>query len=359
MPILSPATAVVDTTSHARNNLDFFRFVLAAAVILSHSPQLIDGNAQREVLMQLTGNRLALGATAVNAFFVISGYLITQSWLRSASAGDYLLKRLLRIYPGYIAASLVLLLVVAPLTSGERLWWRSDWFRPLYEIAVLRYNGGSNTFPTLPYHGGNGAVWTIPYEFWCYIVLAFVLSILRHRLAILGLFALAYVGYQVKYFSGVRIEASLPLINELSEWPRFLAYYFSGACLFLYRDRVRYTRWLAILSAVLLVVCVTAGWAELALPIAGSYLLMYAAFLPMARLNQFGKHGDFSYGVYLYGWPMQQLVLLWIPGIGPWVHFVLSLIAASACAVASWHLVENPFLRRKPGSRRTTAAVAA
>jgi len=349
---------VVDTTNHARNNFDCFRFVLAASVILSHSPQLIDGNAHREILMQLTGNRLALGATAVNAFFVISGYLITQSWLRSVTAGEYLLKRVLRIYPGYVAASLFLLIVVVPLTSGERLWWRKDWIQPLYEIAVLRYNGGSNTFPTLPYHGGNGAVWTIPYEFWCYIVLAVVLGSLRHRIAVLTLFLTAYVGYEVKYLSGVPIDASLPLINELNDWPRFLTYYLSGACLFLYRGRIKYTGPYALVAAVFVIGCTAAGWSEIAMPVAGSYLLMYAAFLPVGRVNEFGKYGDFSYGVYLYGWPVQQLVLLWIPGIGPWPHFVASLAGASLLAVTSWHLVERPFLRRKPGGRLRSRALA-
>src|SRR4051812_35296360 len=89
-----------------RNNFDFLRFCFAVLVILSHSYPLT-GNTAAEPIGRITGGTVVFGSVAVEAFFVISGFLIAHSWLHSASAGQYLKKRILRIYPGYLVAMLI------------------------------------------------------------------------------------------------------------------------------------------------------------------------------------------------------------------------------------------------------------
>ena len=99
---------------HYQNNLNFLRLLLAALVLLSHSPELIDGNRDREILTRIF-HTISAGELAVNTFFLISGYLIVQSWQRHPKAAVFLRKRIIRIYPGFILASLVSALIVGPL----------------------------------------------------------------------------------------------------------------------------------------------------------------------------------------------------------------------------------------------------
>src|SRR5579863_1616176 len=85
------------------NNFGFLRLLFAALVILSHSSELIDGNRSREILTRIFGT-MSFAQLAVDSFFLISGYLITRSWILSESNSEYLIKRVMRIYPGYLVA---------------------------------------------------------------------------------------------------------------------------------------------------------------------------------------------------------------------------------------------------------------
>ena len=100
------------------NNFNFLRFALAVLVLFSHSFSLIHGGDRWDWLYILTRGQVFGGGLAVDGFFIISGSLILQSWLRSLSAGDYLRKRALRIYPGYLVCALLCIFVVGPIASG-------------------------------------------------------------------------------------------------------------------------------------------------------------------------------------------------------------------------------------------------
>jgi peptidoglycan/LPS O-acetylase OafA/YrhL len=91
---------------------------------------------------------------------------------------------------------------------------------------------------------------------------------------------------------------------------------------------------------------------QIALLTVGAYLLFWFAFIPSPLLGKFRSFPDISYGVYLYGWPTQELLIWYIPTISPWVMFPLALGICSVCGLLSWHLVENPFLKLKPKPER-------
>jgi peptidoglycan/LPS O-acetylase OafA/YrhL len=100
------------------NNLGALRLFFAILVILAHSHELIDGNRSREILTRTFGT-LSFGDLGVDGFFLISGYLITKSFVESPSVIEYLFKRTLRIYPGYVVAFLLCILTISPFVGGN------------------------------------------------------------------------------------------------------------------------------------------------------------------------------------------------------------------------------------------------
>ena len=156
------------------NNFDLLRFLLAVSVIYSHSyPLTLGADEYAEPMKALSRGRTTIGSIAVDCFFIISGFLITQSWLRSKGFFDYLRRRILRIFPGYIVVLAVCHFVVAPLSgvdvsqtfSGERLRYLVG------RMLTLRYYNEPAAFPTNPYPFAiNGSLWTIRYEFACYLI---------------------------------------------------------------------------------------------------------------------------------------------------------------------------------------------
>jgi peptidoglycan/LPS O-acetylase OafA/YrhL len=194
------------------NNLDFLRFLFAVLVIYSHSYVLIldeDKGNYHEPFSVLTRGQTTGGGLAVAFFFIISGFLITQSWMNSRGLTDYLRRRVLRIYPGFIVVSLFCYLIVAPLgaakPAAEVLAEFSLW-RVLQYLVLLYLPSDPGVFVTnpLPY-ALNGSAWTIKYEFGCYVVVAFlgVAGLLRRRAWVLCLFAawLTMFGLQISGMS--------------------------------------------------------------------------------------------------------------------------------------------------------------
>ena len=134
-----------------------------------------------------------------------------------------------------------------------------------------------------------------------------------------------------------------------SQLPRLFAFFFAGACMFLYRHIITRSPLLVVLSVASLVLAAfVAPLLKIILPVSGTYLLFYLAYHPRIRWHAFARKGDFSYGLYLYGWPVQQLMLYFLGAqIGAYLLFLISLPVTLLFAFASWHLVEQPFLKWK------------
>lgn len=337
------------------NHFHLIRLVLASLVIVAHAPELIDGDRSREVLTQVFGT-LSCGELAVDGFFLVSGYLITQSWFACPSALAYLRNRVLRIYPGFEVASLVCVLVVGPLAAGLASLEQLSAWSVLRDMAILRPPTAPGAFAGTPYPVVNGSLWTIALEFACYaaVLVLGVTGLVRRPRAMLAV-ALACGAVYVLQRS-VHIDA-------LSNWKvqgaiRVGFCFAAGALFYAWRHVLPYDRRLALLALAGLLLGLT--WprgVELAVALCGGYLLFYCAFVRSALLDRMRRWPDISYGVYLYGWPVQKLVIFWFPAVSPAELTVVALAGAMLLGFASWHVVEKPFMTLK--TRRTSSAVVA
>jgi peptidoglycan/LPS O-acetylase OafA/YrhL len=266
-------------------------------------------------------------------------------------------KRILRIYPGFICATLLTFGFVMTFSPGGlaglgatakliKALWR------MVSLTDLKYVG---VFMSNPYPGVvNVSLWTIRLEFLCYLGLGLlgISGILRRRRLCLLLFLLSLAlsiavsnsGLMSYYGDGVNTDRAgmLPFLTRL------LPAYLAGVLTYLYFDRFVISTWLTITAVIAtgLSLFIPHGLL-ITLPIFGSYLLFSLAFNRTIRLNHFARHGDFSYGTYLYAFPIQQMLVSRFGGsINWWILCLLSIPASVAVAAMSWHFVEKRFLPR-------------
>ncbi|MEO7911592.1 MAG: acyltransferase [Roseiflexaceae bacterium] len=342
-----------DISAGQANNFDALRFFLATLVVFSHSFALTNV-AGFEPLNWLTSETTYLGEQAVNAFFIISGYLITASWMRSPHLLSYFQKRVLRIYPGFIVVSLICLLIVGPIGAANIGHYFQELSLPGSAINIVLLNKLENpaVFSYLPFPDQlNGSLWTIKIEFECYILVALLglAGILRRRRAIVGLFILCLLLNAA--LTVPSLAAMLPLLQKLARAQshfQFGAHFLAGTLFYLYRDSIPVSRRFLAVAAVGLLAAALAQILSVLTPFFTTYILFYLAFSSRLKLHNFAKHGDLSYGIYLYGWPVQLLVAHVLgANMHPYIYFCICIPLIYLAANCSWHGVEKPFLRLK------------
>lgn len=345
------------------NNFDFLRFVLALLVIYEHSfLLLIPGRHtyDHELFYRLTRHQMGAGEMAVDGFFAMSGFLIWASLTHSRSAWVFLQRRVARIYPGYLLAAAVCFLVFGPLAVAvpRSLYRLGVWAPYVFRTFGLEMIQLPGAFPHNPQAGVlNGSAWTILLEFWCYLFLlgAGLLGAGKRPVVLVGLLALftglfAFGGDHLALPShhGGMFLFGIPLAWN-GYWPRFLAFFLAGVCAQVYRDRLPWSRSALLLALGLVSVTCAAGWGlRWVAPVCLTYLLLRAAFTARLPMHRFAARGDFSYGFYLYAYPVQQTLVQRVHPLNPYTLCLLTLPLALLFAVASWCLVEAPVLRQKP-----------
>src|SRR5215213_3445470 len=277
-----PKPSFGDVSAGQANNFDALRFFLAILVVFSHSIPLTSV-AGVDPLEWLSGGTTYLGDQAVNSFFIISGYLITASWIRSSNLLSYFQKRVLRIYPGFIAVSLICLLIVGPIGAANVSHYFQD--LPLLgsalNIGLLNKLENPPVFSYLPYPDQlNGSLWTIKIEFECYILVAILgmAGILRRRRAIAGLFVICLLLYTALAIPS--LAAMLPVVQKLARVQshfQFGAHFLAGAVFYLYRDTIPVSRRFLAIASLGLLVAMLAQVLSVFTPFFATYILFYLA----------------------------------------------------------------------------------
>lgn len=327
------------------NNLNLLRVIAASLVVLTHAYGLT-GHGDDEPLLGFGG--LSLGSVAVDIFFVVSGFLIAKSWVSRNDPVKFFFARFMRIYPALWVSVLVCIFLIGPAFTRLPL---ADYFRHtdtlkfFVENCTLLIAGTFKTLPgvfeNLPTSSINTPLWTLPYELKMYIALALLgmLGVLRYRSLVLLLTIASFAGYCYTWIHA----AETP--EKITETLRFVYFFFSGSVFYLFSDRIRIS-WRAciflILAMLLLVGIVDAPiWRRLILAMFCPALVMIAAFLPQEWIKGYNRFGDYSYGIYIFGMPVQQCVLALTNNSSTSFNFAVSYAITLMLAICSWHMVEK------------------
>lgn len=332
------------------NNFDALRFLGALLVFVSHATFVPSGSLWADPLYKLSGGQMTIGWIGVGLFFAVSGYLITMSWERRRTLAAFVRARALRIYPALIVVVVGIFLIGAVVSRDPNYLTSPGALSYLGNILVpFSQNHLPGVFDNQPSSGVSDNFWTLRYEIGCYVLLA-AMGVLRvwRRDTVLVLFLLVTALFALGH----------PGTNN--GWMDLPRYFLGGALVYLFRDRIRWSGWLALGSLAGLALTAHFGGMKLGFSVFGVYLTLYLAFAPWLRLHRFGQHGDFSYGLYLTGLFIQQLVQRSLPNLDAWGNFFLSFPVALLVAVALWRLVEKPALnfKRAPKPRMTAGGAA-
>lgn len=341
--------------SRPSNNFDFVRLLLASLVLLGHSCALAENpwNSQYVVYM---------AAGSVSVFFTISGFLICQSVQRADSLRTYFQNRLLRLYPGLIVLLLLTALFipfvyhnpdVRLLDNQMFLHFIPKNLTLFHQQMVIAGVFGSNPYPYFI----DGSLWTLPYEATCYMLFALLFFIRRKtrviRYLLLGLFLLVFFLNSLFGFGIFSEKAFLDI--QLSRLLQLSMYFTLGAALAVWNMPGILRKVCLVLPFLLFVTAQIFGM-QLALStwiiLSGSIaLLLFGQMSSRGIRDLSGRIGDPSYGIYIYGFVVQQ-------GIQHFFHLnVLPLIAVCfpitfLCGFLSWRYVEAPALRLKSAAVR-------
>ena len=333
---------MTDIFQKRHNNFNLLRLILATLVIVGHSPELIDGDRHREPLTQLFGS-ISFGELAVDGFFILSGYLITQSWDQSLSGSNYLIKRVARIFPGFAVAALISAFVVGPIFGGNPNYLQEfKYVTFLTHMTVLTFQVTPAVYPGYPYAIINAPMWTIHWEFLCYLMVFFLGSLrLLNQKIFVPLLYVACAG--IFAYTASRLTHAVTNIP-----PRLPMLFLAGMSFYICRDLVKYKFSFFGLAIVLCVLALKMGlMSELFLTVPFAYVLFYVSQKHFVFTEAFNRLPDVSFGTYLYAWPIQKILVCNLQMTSPIMVTLITIPLAYAVGYLSWMLVERHFLSWK------------
>jgi peptidoglycan/LPS O-acetylase OafA/YrhL len=310
-------------------------------------------------LGQLIGEFYPFSFFGVRIFFLISGYLILQSFERRKSNLDYLWKRSLRIFPGLFVLLLLLAFVYGPIFSfysTKEYFSNPQTYQMLWAITLYRVQGYlPGVFTQNKQEWLTGSLWTLPYEFSMYIGIlilgAFKILNKKYLNLLIWLIFLIVCIFYPSYFYTFIGDKYIPFFG-LKFWSIIeFSYFFLGGMLFhQFRDLMKYRFSTFLFIIFLLTLNVYFNNPLIQRTIIYGLLPYCIFYLSNLRgfLNSFGRYGDLSYGIYIYGYPVQiMLVFLTKNEISVLNLQILSFVIVLPLAFLSWHLVEKQALKFK------------
>ena len=336
----------------SNNNYDFLRVFAALCITLTHSYNLILKN-EDEPLMRITKNHFDFSFVGLCIFFSISGYLIAKSATTSSSFKNYVWKRFLRIQPMLLLVVVISVFIIGPIFSSLNVneYFREKdtykYFRNVIPLFGLQY--------TLPHvftyntaeNGINGSLWTLVVEERLYLLFGLLFlfkqygkNVLLLLIAIFNFIFFCSLVFPIeqltKYLSGIAIFYALTFLN-------------SAAFFLLNIDFLKYSKSIFIFAGVILLLLISVFFS---LEIFFHIFLLPILIILIAHVkgftNKAGKYGDFTYGIYAFSFPVQQiLIAVKLADDNPLILFFLTLSIVIPIAFLTWHVMEKKMLALK------------
>jgi peptidoglycan/LPS O-acetylase OafA/YrhL len=351
--VKSPPKTFADAFDVNDNNFNLIRMVAATLVLVSHCFPLAGINNWEPFAYYLGGYDTG-GGWGVSIFFVISGFLVTRSVLYH-TAFDYLLSRVLRIVPALALAMAVTVFIIGPFFTSEpilKYFISPETWRYLLNVNVFELTQRlPGLFAANPFAGAvNGSLWTLPIECGFYVLLPVmaVAGLLLPR-AVLGVLILTTIAYIVNAFlfhldwnnQGGTIFRGAPLYSTA----RAFLFFVIGSCFWVWRSRIVYSHGLALVMVGVLYLFADQPFRTAAFYVGLPYIVMYTAFTTNIVISKYQDLGDYSYGTYIFAFPIQQsIVAILGVSISPSRLFWFAAPITFVLAFLSWRFVERPAL---------------
>ena len=347
--------AIVTPEPQHHNNLTALRWFAACLVLYGHAHAFL--GLPEVLFMQI----VPMGLLGVYIFFAISGYLVAQSWSRDPHVLRFMAKRALRIFPGLVVCTLLSVLVLGPsLTSldANAYWQNEHTLGYLSNIALyISYHlpgvFANNAWP----HAVNGSLWSLPVEFFMYLLLALIglvgalvqaaLNNQRATAWLVGGMSLLFIALAALWALPTQ-EAMVVYRTDLRHIPMCGVYFMVGASLYCFQWEKHFT-----LSNVLLALVAWLSlshrtqWLAMASWLVLPFVVMAFGLARHSWLSRMHTR-DYSYGIYIYAFPVQQTVASFWPQMPLPAYLLSTFVITVALAAISWHFVEKPALKLKP-----------
>jgi len=338
-----------------KNNFDFLRFLLAFIVVIGHIIVITDiEDFQKYKYFFNT-------YISVTGFFCISGFLIARSYLNSKSIKDYLLKRAARLMPAYLLIIFICFILLSFISTNSISDYFTNSLTYKYLVANLTFlNFLQPTLPGVFVTNGmdypvNGALWTLKIEVGFYLILPLILFLLERSktkpLILLFIYTTSIIyNYYFQYlYSKTEIQLYSTLAHQL---PAFLSYFAAGISLHYYFDIFIKRKNILLIIGLITYIVEYNLKIEILSPLALSFIIFAIAYSNI-KIENFSKHGDISYGIYIYHFPLINLAIYWgfYTKYNPYLVSVVLIFFLFALSYISWHKLELVFLRKVKSMR--------
>jgi peptidoglycan/LPS O-acetylase OafA/YrhL len=356
------AAPIDDASLDGRNNFHLLRLVAALLVLFAHSYHLL-GRAAEEPIGRWFA-RLDASLLGVAIFFVLSGFLVSRSWDRRRDMVDFLIARALRIAPALWALLFITVLVAGPAATTLA---PAAYLSSPDTLAYLFFNLFLDTqyllpgvFESNPVPGVNGSLWTIPLEVVLYIVLGIcgwvgaLASPLRPASIVSRIERNPVVAAALLLLAALLVSK---ILRTGQQYYGLAGYFVLGALCYRFRHALLLRLDLTLGLILVAVLGARTALEPIVVPLAIVATVLALALHPAFRMQPTWLHRhDYSYGAYLYGFPVQQSLIA-LGASDPWLLFGGATLVTLGCAALSWHLIERPCLDLKPRAFRVSTRI--
>ena len=336
------------------NNFNLIRIIAALAVLVTHSFALSIGTGDVEPLKKSLD--ITIGMIAIDVFFITSGFLVTSSLMNRQNIIEFSCARALRIFPALWIMLVITVLFIGPYFSANSLpSYLFDYKTRYYFVKCSTlFTGVSYELPgvfnTNPYNNAvNGSLWTLPWEVRMYTILAVTwigaACLGRFRDIAFRILIIAY--FIISAICVIAIDFG-SLSTAYDTQFRLFFMFFTGSAIYILRRIIHLsTSSFCFVIIIVAISTIQKVFFHTIYHLSIAYIVFYLAYVPAGFIRKYNLIGDYSYGIYIYAFPVQQSLAALIPGISVLYMFMSSAAVTILLAGISWHAVEKRTLDLK------------